>query len=285
METRMQQSIDVNLENFQQVMLTESKEKVVMVEFWAEGYAPSAEMAPVLAKLASHYADSLLHARVDCQTQPEIAQQFGVRGLPTVILVKDGQPIEGFAGPQEEVQIKGLLEKHLPKEEDAWFEQAQELANQGDYPQAYTLVKQAYDNDPKRAEFSLLLADCQIELGQIKAAKTLLASIGLVDQGALYKSLLGKIELAEQAAESPEILALQQQLTEQPDNLDLKVKLAIQLHQANQIEEALALMLSVLIKELAFGEAKKLMLDMINALPDGDPLKSQYRRKVYALLY
>jgi putative thioredoxin len=47
----------------------------------------------------------------------------------------------------------------------------------------------------------------------------------------------------------------------------------------------LELILSVLYKELNFGDAKKLTLDMINALPDGDPLKSKYRRKVYGLLY
>ena len=77
----------------------------------------------------------------------------------------------------------------------------------------------------------------------------------------------------------------QQQLAQNPDDLEIKVKLAVQLHQANQVEEALQLILSVLYKDLNYGEAKKLTLDMINALPDGDPLKSKYRRKVYGLLY
>jgi putative thioredoxin len=57
------------------------------------------------------------------------------------------------------------------------------------------------------------------------------------------------------------------------------------LHQGHRTEEALMLLLSVLRQELGFGDAKKITLDMINALPDGDPLKSQYRRKIYSLLY
>jgi len=65
----------------------------------------------------------------------------------------------------------------------------------------------------------------------------------------------------------------------------LKVELAVQLQQAHKSADALALLHSVLLKDLNFGEAKKLMLDMINALPDGDSLKSEYRRKVYSLLY
>ncbi|WP_340677601.1 co-chaperone YbbN [Paraglaciecola sp.] len=281
----MNSSVDITLENFQQVIIHDSQQSLVMVEFWAEGHPPSQEIAPILAKIAGRYPDSLIHARVDCQLQAEIAQQFGVRGLPTVILVKDGQPVDGFAGPQDEAQIIELLKKHLPKVEDGLYEQALTLVNQGDYQHAYTLAKQAFDLDEKRVDIKLLLADCQVELGQINQAKALLATIGLVDQDAMYKSILGKIELAEQAAESPEIIALQQELTADPDNLDIKLKLAVQLHQANQVEEALELALSILIKDLNFGDAKKLTLDMINALPDGDPLKSKYRRKVYSLLY
>jgi putative thioredoxin len=281
----MEHIVDITMENFQEVVLQGSQSKIVMVEFWAEGYEPSQILAPVLQALASVHSDAMTHARVDCQQQQEIAGQFGVQSLPTVILVKDGQPINGFAGPQTEVQIKELFEKHLPKPEDYLSAQAHELITQGDYQQAYTFAKQAHQLNEKRADIKLLLADCQVELGQVKPAKVLLATIGLVDQDALYKSIMGKVELAEQAAESPEIKALQQVLEQDPENLALKVKLAVQLHQANQIEEALALILSVIRKDINFAEAKKLTLDMINALPDGDPLKSTYRRKVYSLLY
>jgi putative thioredoxin len=281
----MNNAINVTPENFQQVILQDSITQVVMVEFWAEGYEPSQQLAPVLVNVAAKFSGHLIHARVDCQQQQEIAGQFGVQNLPTVILVKEGQPIDGFAGVQTEAEIIATFEKHLPKPEDALYEQAVELVSAGDYQQAYTVLKQAYDMNIDRADIKLLLADCQVELGQLKQAKALLETIGLVDQDALYNSILGKIELAEQAADSPEIKALQEQMAKTPDDLDSKVKLAVQLHQANQIEEALELILSVLYKELNFGDAKKLTLDMINALPDGDPLKSKYRRKVYGLLY
>jgi putative thioredoxin len=277
--------INITPENFQQVILQDSQSQVVMVEFWAEGYEPSQQLAPILENVAAKFSGHLLHARVDCQQQQEIAGQFGVQNLPTVILVKEGQPIDGFAGVQTEEQIIATFEKHLPKPEDELYQQAVELVSAGDYQQAYTLLKQAFDLNAQRADIKLLLADCQVELGQVKQAKELLATIGLVDQDALFNSIVGKIELAEQAAESPEIKALQEQLTQNPEDLEVKVKLAVQLHQANQIEEALELILSVLYKDLNFGEAKKLTLDMINALPDGDPLKSQYRRKIYGLLY
>jgi putative thioredoxin len=281
----MHNSVDISIENFQQVILQESANKLVMVEFWAQGYEPSEQLAPVLQAIASKQGENLLHARVDCQAQPDITAQFGVQNLPTVMLIKDGQPIDGFAGVESEANIQAMLDKHLPKPEDELFAQATAMAEQANYQEAFTLVKQAFDLDPNRADIKLLLADCQVEVGQVNQAKEMLATIGLVDQDGYYRAILGKIELAEQAAESPEIIALQQALDNDPQNLELKVKLAVQLRQANQLEEALSLMHSVLLKDLNFEDAKKLMLDMINALPDGEPLKSQYRRKVYSLLY
>lgn len=281
----MHNSVDISIENFQQVILQESANKLVMVEFWAQGYEPSEQLAPVLQTIASKQGENLLHARVDCQAQPDITAQFGVQNLPTVMLIKDGQPVDGFAGVESEANIQAMLDKHLPKPEDELFAQATAMAEQANYQEAFTLVKQAFDLDPNRADIKLLLADCQVEVGQVNQAKELLATIGLVDQDGNYRAILGKIELAEQAAESPEIIALQQALENDPDNLALKVKLAVQMRQANQLEEALSLMHSVLLKDINFEDAKKLMLDMINALPDGEPLKSQYRRKVYSLLY
>lgn len=65
----------------------------------------------------------------------------------------------------------------------------------------------------------------------------------------------------------------------------MELKLAVQLHQANLIEEALELALSILVKDLNFGDAKKLTLDVSNAVPNGAPLKLKYRRKVFSLMY
>jgi putative thioredoxin len=277
--------VPITLENFQQVIVEQSKQTLIMVGFWAEWDEPSLQTMGMLEKIAVEYPNDLILAKVNCDEQQQIAQQFGVRGLPTVMLVKDSQPIDGFAGPQEEQEIRALLEKHLPKVEDGLLLQAQALVEEQDYQQAFSLAKQAYEIDPQRTDIKFVLADIYIELGRIEQAKELLETIGLVDQDHQYSVLLGKIELAEQAAYSPEIKALEADIEKSPDDLELKVKLGVQLQQANRTEEALELLLSVLKKDLNFGEAKKLTLDMINALPDGDPLASTYRRKIYSLLY
>ena len=277
--------VHITLENFQQVIIEQSKQTLIMVGFWAEWDESSLQTMAMLERIAAEYPSDLILAKVNCDEQQQIAQQFGVRGLPTVMLVKESQPIDGFAGPQEEAEVRALLEKHLPKVEDGLLAQAQALIAEQDYQQAFGLAKQAYDIDNQRVDIKFVLTDIYIELGRIAQAKELLETVGLVDQDHQYSVLLGKIELAEQAAESPEIKALEAELEKSPDDLELKVKLGVQLQQANRTEEALALLLTVLQKDLNFGEAKKLTLDMINALPDGDPLAGVYRRKIYSLLY
>ncbi|MFT6330401.1 MAG: putative thioredoxin [Bermanella sp.] len=277
--------IDITLENFQHVILEESKTKVVMIQFWAPWSEPCTELAPVLQCIAAEYQRDLLFARVNCDEQQEIAGQFGVKGLPTVILVKDGQPLDGFAGPQEEKQIREMLDKHLPKEEDGLLQSAMELVLQGNYHDAFSFAKQALELNSERADIRLMMADCYVEVGQVELAKKLVEQVKLVDQDGQYQAIVGKIQLAEQAADSPEIQQLQTELEADPQSMELKVSLSVQLHQGHRTEEALMLLLSVLRQELGFGDAKKITLDMINALPDGDPLKSQYRRKIYSLLY
>ena len=281
----MENVVNITLENFQQIILQESQHKFILVDFWADWCEPCKDLMPILEKLAAEYSEHMVLAKVNCDEQQEIAAQFGVRSLPTVMLVKDGQPIDGFAGAQPEGPIREMLEKHLPKVEDGLYTQAVEFINQGDYTQAFPLLKQAHEANVERVDIKLALADCFVETGSVSQAEALLEGIGMADQNAYYQSILGKIQLAAQAAESPEIKALQAQLEANPDDLQLKVDLAIQLHQANQNEEALDLLFSVLKKDLNFGEAKKVTLDMINALPDGEPLKSTYRRKIYSLLY
>lgn len=277
--------VAITLDNFQQIILEDSKTKWLLIQFFVPENPACAQLSQVLSTAVQPHAQHLVYAQVNCNEQAQIAQQFGIQSVPTVMLVKDAQPVDGFTGPLEATDVDAFLTKHLPSPEDEWLIAAQEQLNDGDIQAAFASAQQAYALAPSNVDCQYMLADCQIDLGQIDAAQTLLSQIGLADQDNRYQVLQGKIELALQAAESPEIKALQAQLEAEPDNHQLKIDLAVQLHAAHKTAEALALLYDVVAKDLNFGDAKKNLLDMIATLPDGDPLKSSYRRKVYSLLY
>ena len=277
--------VDITIENFQQIIVEASQEKLVLIDFWADWCEPCKDLMPILEKLAGEYAQHMILAKVDCEAQQEVAGQFGIRSQPTVMVVQNGQPVDGFAGVQPEAQIREMLAKYLPSPETEHLAAAGKAIQAGDYASALPEAKQALEINADNIDAKYMLIDCYIETGSVSQAKTALEEIKLVDQDARYQTLVGKVELAEQAADTPEIRNLQAAVKENPDDLQLKVDLAIQLHQANKADEALPLLFGVLKQELSFGDARKVMLDMIGALADGDPLKSEFRRKVYGLLY
>ena len=277
--------VAITLENFQQVILEESKTKLILVDFWAEQVPESVELKNKLASKLTLAADTMILATVDCQSQQQIAQQFGVQGLPTVVLVKDGQPLDGLTGPQTDESIAEFLAKYLPKPEDDLLIQAKQLLVEQNVNDAFIMISQAYQLDSERADIKFVLIDVYIQIGKIAEAEALLATIKMIDQDSHYTALLAKAELASQAANSPEIQALEQQRVNEPDNIELQQQLATQYHQVNRAEEALTILFRLVQKDNTDKVSKQLLLDVLKVLPEGDPLALKFRRKLYTLMY
>ena len=279
--------IDITPENFQQALIDESMKRLVVVDFWADWCAPCKALMPILEKLANEYNGQFLLAKVNCDEQQSIAAQFGVRSLPTIALLKDGQPVDGFMGAQPESEIRQILEKHLPKEYEIAYKDALEKIQEGNLHEASTLLNAAYLAEPKRSDIALTFADVLIELKNLEAAQAVVDAIPLQDQDNQYNKVKAKLELAADAADSPEIQILEEKLAATPDDAKLIIELAVQYQQANRNEEALELTLGCLRTDLNAedGEVKKAMTDMLSALDNADPLKARYQRKLYTLLY
>ena len=281
----MQQPIvDVSINNAREV-LDASMQKLVLFQFWSARSEGCTQLSPVLEKIVRQYPNQLLLARVDCDNEPDLAMQFGVQSLPTVMMIKQGRPVDGFAGVETEQAILAKLAAYLPKPEDDLLAQAEALLAAQDYAGAYPLLKDAMALAPERSDIKVWLADAAVSLGQLPQAEALLAEIKLAEQDALYKTVQAKLQLAKEAADTPEIQALEAALAATPDNNELKEQLAVQYQAVQRSEEALALLLAVLQQDLNFGGSKKLYLDILAALPKGDSVASQYRRKLYSLLY
>ncbi|UNH41808.1 co-chaperone YbbN [Moellerella wisconsensis] len=280
------QIFDVNESNLSQ-LVEQSMNIPVIFYFWSAQSPHCHELTGTLDKLANEYAGLFVLAKVNCDEQPSVAAQFGLRAIPTVYLLQNGQPVDGFQGPQPEEFVRDMLSRALPKPEEISASQAAELMAEGKTAEALPLLKEALQLAPKNSDITLLYAEALIALNQLDEAQTLLDSVPLQDKDSRYQGLVSQIDLQRQAADTPEIQQLQQSFAADPENTALAIQLALKLHEVSRNEEALALLFSFLKTDLsaADGAMKKTMMDIMSAMGTGDALASQYRRKMYSLLY
>jgi putative thioredoxin len=267
--------------------LEQSATVPVLFYFWSPRSQHCEQLTPVLESLAAQYNGQFILAKLDCDAEQMIASQFGLRAIPTVYLFQNGQPVDGFQGPQPEDVIRTLLDKFLPREEELKAQQAMLLMQEGNHADALPLLKDAWQLSNQDSQIGLLLAETQIALNRSEEAEATLKTVPMQDQDTRYQGLVAQIELLKQAADTPEIQQLQQQVAEHPEDAALASQLALQLHQVGRNEEALELLFSHLRKDLgaADGQARKMLQEILAALGTGDALASKYRRLLYSLLY
>lgn len=281
-----QNIVNITEANLQQV-LEQSVATPVLFYFWSERSQHCLQLTPVLETLAAQYNGQFILAKVDCDAEQMVASQFGLRAIPTVYLFQNGQPVDGFQGPQPEEAIRALLDKVLPREEELKAQQAMELMQAGNHAEALPLLKEAWQLSNQQSEIGFLLAETLIVLNRADEAETVLKAVPLQDQDTRYQGLIAQIDLLRKAADTPEIQQLQQQVADNPEDAALATQLALQLHQVGRNEEALELLFNHLRKDLgaANGDARKTLQEILAALGTGDALASKYRRQLYSLLY
>ncbi|GAL21812.1 thioredoxin domain-containing protein EC-YbbN [Vibrio maritimus] len=278
--------VDLNEQNFRQV-LEGSMTAPVLIHFWAPMSEESAQLIPSLKALTEQYAGAFTLALLNCEEQQAIAGQFGVQALPTIALFVNGQPVDGLGGPQPIEAVKAMLAKHLPSEDELNARKALELSQQGEYEAAINLLGSLSDEYKQKGEIKLALAQCLLETNQFDLAEAVLNTIPMEYKDNFYKSLIAKLELHKQAADSPEIQSLEAALKANPEDLKILAELALQYHQVNRDEEALELMWTPLSRDLNAldGDLKKSFMDILSALGQGNPIAAKYRRQLYSLLY
>ncbi len=277
-------------EAFDQLVLENSSHKPVLVDFWADWCAPCKALMPVLEKITEQYQGELLLAKVNCDVEQEIVMRFGVRSLPTVVLFKDGQPVDGFSGAQPEAEILQMLEKHLPAPVPATaspLEQARELFEQNSFAQAEELLKQSLGQDNSQAEALILYARCLLERNELAEAAQVLAAITTDEYKQELAAARAQLEFLQQATEMPDMAELKSQLAQNPNNDLACYQLAVQQLARQQYEPALQSLLELFSRNASFqdGAAKHTLLQVFDLLGNDNQLVTIYRRKLYQLLY
>lgn len=277
--------------SFEQLVIENSFHKPVLVDFWAEWCAPCKALMPVLAKIAEDYQGELLLAKVNCDIEQGVVMRLGIRSLPTVVLFKDGQPVDGFAGAQPESAIRAMLEPHvqLPAAPEAdLLDSARAAFAEGRIGEAKALLKQLLSEDNQNAPALILYARCLAERGELGEAETVLNAVPAGDD---HKQALAgaraQLTFLRQAADLPEVALLKSRLARDASDDEAAYQLAVQQLARQQYEPALDGLLTLFMRSrhYADGLPHKTLLQVFDLLGSDHPLVTQYRRRLYQALY
>lgn len=275
-------------ENFINEVIEGSHRQPVLVDFWASWCAPCRLLMPILAKVAEEYGGKFLLAKANTEEQPELATQFSIRSIPTVMLFRDGQPLDQFMGALPEANIRSFLDKYLPRGSDQWLQRAERLKAIGQREEAWKLIEQAFREDPGNERARTSYAEMQIELGNLDAGESVLEELSFdrspTPQAARLKALIHFARIAQGAPPANE-LATRIEVT--PNDSTALYQLAAQQALAGDHQSALETLLKLLAKDRNFGGdgARKSMLAVFDMLGTNGEIVSKYRSRMFNLLH
>ena len=173
--------IDVTVENFETEVIAASMNVPVLVDFWAPWCGPCKSLGPVLEKLETEYAGRFKLAKIDSDQEQQIAGMFGIRSIPTCVLMMNGQPVDGFMGALPEGQVRAFLDKHVPTAEEmvaeAEEEEALEALADGDTDTALEKLQHAVVTDPANDDARFDYVKLLLQLGRDDDAKVAFAPV------------------------------------------------------------------------------------------------------------
>lgn len=275
---------------FEQLVIENSFTTPVLVDFWAEWCAPCKALMPVLAQITEGYQGELLLAKVNCDVEQEIVARFGIRSLPTVVLFKDGQPVDGFQGAQPESAIRALLQPHVaePQAPQAdLLEMAQTAFADGRIGEAEAALKELLTENNENAAALILYARCLAERGELSEAEQVLDAVKDDEHKQALAGARAQITFLRQAADLPDAATLKSRLAQNGEDDEATYQLAIQQLARQQYEPALDGLLKLFVRNrhYADGLPHKTMLQVFDLLGNDNPLVTSYRRRVYQALY
>ena len=170
---------DVTMENFEADVIAASQTTPVLVDFWADWCAPCKSLGPVLEKLETDYQGRFKLVKINADTEQQLAGAFGVKSLPTCILLMGGRPVDGFMGALPEGKVREFLDKHLPSDSEVAAQtdaqEAEQLAQAGDAHAAIAKLQEALSLNPADDEARYNCVKLLISVGELDQAQAALA--------------------------------------------------------------------------------------------------------------
>ena len=299
--------INVTIENFEAEVIEASQHTPVLVDFWAPWCGPCKVIGPLLEKVEAEYAGRFKLVKIDSDQEQQLAQAFGIRSIPTCVLMVNGQPVDGFMGALPEGQIKEFLDKHLPaaEEVEAAAEEAEALdaLAEGDLEGALEKLQHAVQTDPNNddARFDLVKLLLEMDLdddAKVAFAPVIAKSAGVRRLDSLNRWIKARDANANVVDPQARAADLQAKIAANKRDFDSRFALAQLLLAHSQFVPAMDELLEILMRDKAWNEdlARKTFIAILDVIeppkpkvaegqvPPEDPTVATYRRRLSSVV-
>ena len=299
--------IDVTVENFETEVIAASMSTPVLVDFWAPWCAPCKTLGPILEKLETSYEGRFKLVKIDSDQEQQLAGAFGIRSIPTCILLINGQPVDGFQGALPEGQVREFLDKHVPSAEEAEAlveeEEAQDALAEGDTDTALEKLQHAVATDPANDDARFDYIKLLLQLGRDDDAKVafapVIAKAATVRKFDALQRWMNAIDFAAANADAADAqAAFDAQIAANKRDFDARFGRARLLIAAQRWTDAMDELLDILMRDKAWSDdlARKTyvaILELIEPpkvkvadgqIPPDDPVVSTYRRRLSSVI-
>jgi putative thioredoxin len=295
--------IDATLENFEAEVIAASMETPVLVDFWATWCGPCKVIGPILEKLENDYAGRFKLVKIDSDQQQQLASAFGIRSIPTVILLMGGQPVDGFTGALPEGQIRQFLDKHLPEGGDD-IDDAEILTEEEQAPapldanSKLEMLQHAVAADPADDAARFDYVKALLAMGRTDDAKVAFAPV--IAKAGVDRKLdaLQRWMDAIDASGKSSAESFDSKITANKRDFEARFGRALSLMAAQRFTEAMDELLEILMRDKKWNDelARKTyiaILELIEVpkpkvadgqIPPDDPTVATYRRRLSSVV-
>ena len=269
--------ITVTEADFEYEVIAFSQQLPVVVDFWAEWCVPCKTLGPLLEKLADEAQGSFRLAKVDVDSSPNLALRYGVRSIPNVKAFRDGQVVAEFVGVQPEPRLREFLRSLAPSQTDLVLEKALSQLDSENWKAAESSFRQFLAKTPDYPVALLGLLKSILMQGYLDEAARLLHSFPPSKEYAAAETLRPLAEALKWSGTAA--------LSEDP--LEAAYLNALRLVQRGNYAAALDGLLDILRQDKRYrdDEVRRVVLALLEALGENNPLTPAYRRELAMILF